>query len=460
MKSPRPVSFLTAVIAVAAVFFLSGCLEEHVVWAPDGSRAAVIADDGLRLCDAKGVLTPVFISDVKAAVWFSDSRQMALVREVPLSQWAEAQPFLSPERARDVAEQSEAAWRTLANDSAASLDLKERDDASLIRLYLWSHYGEALARRGGAEQKESHSVQRYELSLAKVDGGKIALGRTVHAGLEEISGVRVAPGDRTLAFITAPNSGRNRAAIPGRLYAAPLVGESVLMAEGTPVACDWTADGRSLVYVRGPARLAPEAVVVGSVCRRGATDEAGALSIASKEEELAGLILTGSIRIRCLRNGRIIFNAVELALPATVGDVKVSREGLFIIDAERQSTLVRVIPRSEEEQMPGSLSLFEVSPDERRVAVAGENGDMRVLTLSTGEIETVQEAGQYGLEAAPAWRSADELTYAKRNPRIEGKQPERKAEVVLRKGSEETVLSQSWSNEMLGKVFTAKSSSD
>jgi len=38
------------------LLLLAGCLEKRVVWSPDGSRAAVITEDGLYISDAEGKL--------------------------------------------------------------------------------------------------------------------------------------------------------------------------------------------------------------------------------------------------------------------------------------------------------------------------------------------------------------------------------------------------------------------
>jgi tricorn protease-like protein len=103
--------------------------------------------------------------------------------------------------------------------------------------------------------------------------------------------------------------------------------------------------------------------------------------------------------------------------------------------------------------MPKVLAFFEVSPDEKQVLVGGYEGEVSVLTLSTGEVQQVQESGEYNLMAAPVWRKDGEITYAKRNPEADGKRPDRKAEIVLRKGDDLKVLSQSWSSDMLEQVF-------
>jgi tricorn protease-like protein len=112
-----------------------------------------------------------------------------------------------------------------------------------------------------------------------------------------------------------------------------------------------------------------------------------------------------------------------------------------------------MIPRNNEEHMPKVLAFFEVSPDEKQVLVGGYEGEVSVLTLSTGEVKQVQESGEYNLMAAPVWRKDGEITYAKRNPEADGKKPDRKAEIVLRKGDEVKVLSQSWSDDMLEQIF-------
>ena len=81
------------------------------------------------------------------------------------------------------------------------------------------------------------------------------------------------------------------------------------------------------------------------------------------------------------------FNAVEFSLPTAIKDADVEREELFTLDVARQATLVRVIPRAEEEKVSKHLTFFEVSPDEKQVLVGGYEGETSVLTLQTGDIE-------------------------------------------------------------------------
>ena len=66
---------------------------------------------------------------------------------------------------------------------------------------------------------------------------------------------------------------------------------------------------------------------------------------------------------------------------------------------------------------------------------------------------------KYNLWGAPVWRNSEEITYARRNPLIDGKVPARKAEIILRKavpgqGDKEKVLSRNWPDAMLESVYT------
>jgi hypothetical protein len=279
----------------------------------------------------------------------------------------------------------------------------------------------------------------------------------LHEGLEKIENIRVAPGDRAIAFTTDLAPGNDKEC---RLLVARVdIGGATTVAERTAFFPDWTPDCRSLVYVQAAQGGAKEDLRLGTLMRRAVLDEHDGIKIQKDSEELAGLLFSNAARVRCLRDGRIMFNAVEFSLPVTNKDVEAEREKLFVLDPARQSTLVRVIPRGEEENMPKNLTFFELSPDEQRVLVGGFEGEVSLLTIATGDVGRLQKAGDYGLMAAPVWRNNDEITYAKRNPVENGKQPARQAEIVLQeispaKGDHETVLSKDWSVEMLESIFS------
>src|SRR6185295_10991260 len=68
---------------------LTGCIPERVVWSPDGTRAAVIGDDGLHISDVDGKLSPLLVPSVKRVSWFPDSKHVVAIYSVELKNWQE-----------------------------------------------------------------------------------------------------------------------------------------------------------------------------------------------------------------------------------------------------------------------------------------------------------------------------------------------------------------------------------
>jgi hypothetical protein len=462
------------------LLLMSGCLEKHLVWSPDGQRAAVIAkggtdaEDGLYLCDAEGKLTSRLAPAVYRVAWLGDSQQLVVARTQKVRDWAALAQWLGAERTAAITAKAEAAW----NKAEASrpgqwgLDMSA-GDGDLIMVYLWAHHAEGLRAQYGAKAEENRSgatVTMHELLMAKLVDDGIQLGTLLHDGLSEIQDIRIAPGDRAVAFTEEATPGSDE---ESHLLLARINGtRAVLVAERTNAFPDWTADGRSLVYVQalgGGAKK--DDLQLGSLVRREVLGEDGKIKAAENPKEfmgfkeksedtaeLAGLMYSAMTRVRCLHDGRILFNAAELQLPLAEHDAEVERERLFALDLARQATLVRVVPRGYEKAMPKMLTFFEVSPDEKQVLVGGfEGGEVSVLTLATGEVKEVQKVekeDKSSLLAAPVWRSAGEITYARRNsPDKDGKMPDHKADIVLRKGDAEKILSQGWSDRMIKLVF-------
>ena len=54
-----------SILALSTLVLIGGCdLKRYLIWSPDGQQAAVIAPDGLRLCNADGKLSEVIAKDV------------------------------------------------------------------------------------------------------------------------------------------------------------------------------------------------------------------------------------------------------------------------------------------------------------------------------------------------------------------------------------------------------------
>ena len=451
-----------ASLALTALL-LAGCLEEHLVWSPDGARAAVVAKDGLHFCDAEGKLTPLLLPGVFAVAWMSDSQRLVVVRAHPADGWATLARVLGPERAADVAARAADIWKKLAAGGQWGALTKEsggKNAKATLEIFLRERYGEALRAKmtaGDWDEMKSAQVEINELLIARIEGAVVRPGPVLHEGVEKIEALRVSPGDQAVAFTTdlTPDNDKECRLWLTRVDAAG----AATVAERTAAYPDWTPDRRALVYFQAAEGGAKEDLRLGTLIWRGVLDAQGKIGLQKDADELAGVMFSNTARIRCLRDGRILFNAVEFTLPIATKDADVERERLFALDPARQSTLVRMIPRGEEENMPKNLTFFELSPDEQRVLVGGYEGEVSVLTIATGEVGKWQKAGEYNLMAAPVWRNNDEITYARRNPAVEGKRPARKAEIVLQKvspakGDHETVLSRDWSVDTLESIFS------
>jgi hypothetical protein len=451
-----------AVSAALLLLLLSGCLEKHLVWSPDGNRAAVIAKDGLHLCDPEGKLTPLLLPDVYQVAWLGDSQRLVVARERKVGDWTSIAQAFGPERAGKVAAEAESLWKQLETGGQWGILTKEMDkkkDQAVLKIFLREHYGDALRAKMSAgewDELKSQQAEISELVMARIVGEQIQPGTLLHEGLEKINDLRMSPGDRAVAFTTDMALDNDKEC---RLLLALIDATgAVTIAEHTGTYPDWTADGRSLAFVQASGG-AKDDLRLGTLVRREVLDENSQIKIAEKPEELAGLLFGNSSRVRCLQDGRILFNSAEFNLPVAAKDANVERDKLFAWDPARQATLVRMVPRGKEENLPKNLTFFEVSPDEKQVLVGGYDGEVSMLTLATGDVGTWQKAGEYNLMGAPVWRNAEEITYARRNPPVDGKEPSRKAEIVLRsvvpgKGDQEKVLSRDWSNDMLESVFS------
>jgi hypothetical protein len=96
--------------------------------------------------------------------------------------------------------------------------------------------------------------------------------------------------------------------------------------------------------------------------------------------------------VRCLPDGRMLFNAAEISLPFAAEDNGDPRERLYALDPGRRPTLVRLIPHKAEEELPAQQAFFEVSPDGRQVLFGSTKGEVCLLTLATGQAEKSQAA--------------------------------------------------------------------
>lgn len=470
MKTKSNREFLTRVLAVPfalILLLLAGCLEKRIVWSSDGSRAAVITDDGLYISDADGELSAV-LPNVYLASWLGDSQQLVIARKASAAKWAQIARAAGSERAKELTAEAEALWvkiqdspppvegdRNEAYRVFFSMDSRAGAKNKLLGIYLKERYGDALKFRVGPDawaEMEAWDVEIHEIVMARFDAGKMVPGTQLYEGLSEVVEIRPAPADRAIAFVLE----RKPAA---QLFVARVNGSgSTLVAERVASFPDWTPDGRSVVYVQATGNGSSGVMELGALVRHEVLNAEFRISVADKKEELAGLAITELNRVRCLRDGRIIFNAAEIQLPVVNDDFADEHEQLFALDLARQPTLVRLIPRKRMDDLPQLLGFFEVSPNEKQILFGGIDSSVSLLTIATGEVAKIQGGDKdSNLRCAPTWRADDEFFYAKRLSEKDGKKPARPVEAVLRNGDKEKVLSTAWSDEMMHRLFGQKS---
>lgn len=464
MKTQSRSRLPLATLATALVVLLAGCLEKHLIWSPDGTRAAAIAKDGLHFCDPDGKMTPLLMPGVCEAAWLGDSQGLVVARQRKAADWASIVRSIGPERAGKVATQAQAVWNQWEKDGRWGVFPEvsgKKEDQPALNIFLCENHGEALRAKLGADKWNdfrSKEAVINDVMRARIAGDQVQPGTVLHECLENIDDIRISPDGRAVAFTTDTAAGDDSDSL--LLLALIDTAGASRVSDRTAAYPDWTPDGRSLVYIQASGQKAKDDVRLATLVRREVMDGKGQVKIGENAEELAGMFFQNTGRIRCLRDGRILFNAIELALPVAGKDFPADeRERLFALDLARQATLVRMIPGGNQEKMPKRLTFFEVSPDEQRVLVGDIDGEVSVLTLATGDVQQWQEAGEYNLWGAPVWRNSEEITYARRNPLIDGKKPARKAEIILRKavpgqGDQEKVLSRSWPDAMLESVYT------
>lgn len=443
--------------AILASWLLTGCLEENLLWSPDGRRAAVIGPDGLYLCDPEGQLSALLVPGAYHVAWLGDSQQLVVARSRQTRSWSEIAGVLGPEQAGQMSSWAEGIWQQPSAGGLWSALTADKERRTLGKIYLRERYGEALQARvdaGEWDDIQGKDAEVHEVNLARITGGQIALGVRLHEGMGKIWEIRLAPREQAAALVSELSPADDTGTEDFRLLLAPLNGSGVV-----PVAAhvgaypDWSADGRSLVYAQASGEGSDDDLRLGTLVQREMLDASGSITSMGNRKELAGSLFSANTRIRCLRDGRILFNAAEISLPVAAGDYGEQHEQLFAVDPTRQATLVRLIPRKQEENLPQMLAFFEISPDEKRVLFGDLNGTVCLLTLATGEVELVQEgAAKESLQGQPVWRKDGAYTFTRRVAAKNGQAPARKAEIILRAADYEKVLSQGWPDRLVNDL--------
>lgn len=429
------------VLAVAAI---SGCLPETLItWSPDGRYALVRGGGGLAVCDGDGHLSPALAEEVPAVAWLPDSRRFIAASGTYAATWDELLPHLSDER-RQTAQAEAEAFRgeilAYKGDWGAFRFRAESADILAALMCLRDQHGAELGPVVGDKWSGLKDLRHgiYALRLFEVADGKADKGKVLLESLEPPAEIRVAPTGKAFAYAAPPYPALGAEAAFSLLVvslAAPDAPQRV--ADRVSIFFDWTPDGRSVVFAftneADPAasnrrahlssnesglvyrrRRMPEAwrssnLRAGRIVQRTVVDAEGGLVEKGTQDLVAEVAFFDSMPVRSLRDGRILFAAKEVRLPAASGAISKTLS-LFCRGADGTLATLPVLAPEGRPTPEYRLDLLQLSPDETRATLPTDAGPVAVLDLATGKVTDAwtEETGSR-LPAIPVWRSDQEL---------------------------------------------------
>jgi len=466
---------------ILAATLPAGCLPEtRISWSPDGKLALVRGGDGLYLCDGDGKLSPRVAENVTAMAWLPDSRRFIAVTNQPLATWDELVPHLSQAR-REAAMHEAAMYRAEAlawkGDWQEFRFLTPPSDVRAALVCLRDTHGKELEGLVGPKWSDLKDL-RYTIQnvrLFDVAEGKATESKQLFESLEPIAEIRVSPGGKAFAW-TAPPYPALGAEAAFALYVAPLADPEhpAKVTDRVSVFFDWAADGRTLVYAStgqpdagGAYRKAylagneeplvyrrqhmPESARgtprLGFIFKCMVVDEDGSLVKDRSADAVAQVPFSDALPLRCLKTGRVLFAAPEVHLPVPAGTDP--QHALSTAALEKPND---VKPAPAPEAASGvryRLDLFQLSPDEMRLALFSSQDRIAIVELATGKVDAApsEPAGLWPTQGGtssglPAWRSNQELCFVAVTKGAAGAKG--RLEVVLWSREGARVLSKDW----------------
>jgi hypothetical protein len=425
--------------ATACTLAIAGCVPERVVWSPDGTQAAVLADDGLHLSTLDGTLSPILAPQnhplqVKAAAWLPDGHHLVVTHDENLATWKEIAAAFPQESKALIANTEELTKVRTAllqaapnsSDDFAKAIPQGSDDDKWAVLYLRDNEADIVRPKFGDNWKalaDFTAADEVAQLLTLHDNTADASPSLFHGHTDLIYTLRVSPTGKAIAItgsegdhgvksditIVATDGSATRDLGEGALYP------------------DWTPDGKYLICIApsAPASENADKGRLGMLMRVQVLNDAGNIIGVSggmpAADSLVGFLFDDSLRVRVANDGRIFFIAAEVSLPTTPTDVN-PNPVLFSIDPAKQATVSRVVPRASEPDLGDALEFFELSPDSTHLSVPFKDGRVSVIDLASGTVVPVQplpigpEQSDNRLTSIPTWRPnalANELTFVR-----------------------------------------------
>jgi len=416
--------FIRKLVAVAALAALVGCIpEKRIVWSPDGSRAAVIASDGLHFAAPDGSLSKPLLAGARRIAWFADSKRIFCIHTTKATGWKDLEKVLTPAERETVAKSA----KTLREQVMAYNGPWDKFEPSYspamtpgmqtaAMIYLRDNLGQGVAEHVGASWADIEKLQPdvWHAQVFNAGADSLAPLREVYTTLDEPRSPAASPDGRFVSFLIA-RSGKDNPSF--ELLATLVDGNAapIRVAEHVALEYAWSPDSRSLGYIYSSVEPGNDRATIslGAVATIDVVDGANKpLSAPAHQEDRAGVLFNQLCAVRWLKDGRIIFSSYEVKLPATSRDMP-QEWRLFVLDPRMSGNALRVIPRDFTFPLLKEAPIFEISPDARRVLMPGPAGGVVLFDLYTADAQELVGAQDPdgNLRSIPVWRGDGEACF-------------------------------------------------
>lgn len=412
---------------------LSGCIESgKFAWSPNGTQAALCANDGLRFCDATGKLSDTQLKTPDELAWHPRGNRLFVVTHADGVGWDDLAPELPAQRRQLIESEGATFLKTAQQPGITAAEFGKsmqgkitRDAVNEILLYLKAKHDSELKDVFGKDwtnytvnQASVYTLASYQVTADKLTDEKIHWRATKPLGAPRIS-----PTSEDMLVV---HDSRN-------LYLLKENSDPVLLIEGVSRYPDWSRDGKF-------AYFALESDDDGTPDTVSRIDMTKPIAVGNSQK-VCDLQYYKDTRIRCLPDGTLLMataTATNKSRPAILGRKTIYVEAFYRL-APGSSKPSQISVSNEFVDKCGYCS-FETSPGASKVVLATENGSIRVVPVGGGSSKQISPDNNAPSPFAPCWRNDDELCYAL------GLNAKEASEVVLYnvKTGSKTSLSTGW----------------
>jgi hypothetical protein len=256
------------------------------------------------------------------------------------------------------------------------------------------------------------------LEIYSVDPFTSTPVKQITAFREGVNDLRVSPTGAGAIVTTGDTDSNEKHACSLWVFSLGSDGWNTVLSDRAAWYSDWSPDGRDVISIRSAQATVEDTGNLGSVTRQRVIDDEGKfIKTPSAPQDLAGVVYNELSRVRCLKDGRIVFASLAVSLPAAAKDMPDQPE-LFCLTPGQTPMVSRLMPKQTYDAIGDLAYAFEISPDGQHISIPDRSGTVSIVDLRTGDATAVQNKPVPGADAnhnptlfsVPQWRSNDELT--------------------------------------------------